>query len=162
MRFIGKNIYSLFMANELLSMRATPIHILIESSKFKKVFNAPIVLINNQSILAGTFNIAPETNNSDGKFNVTIFCHPDRKLLVACIFKVMRGEIPREDPYFLSFETSHLYLENLNREKKVQFFGDGEIFEDDHCFDIHIAKSALKVYAHKRPCLQGEEIEKLH
>ena len=157
MKMTGKRIYSLFLGRELLSMRHRPTHFLIESLEFSKIVNAPIVLINNQAILAGTFNIAPETNNADGKFNVTIFCHPNKKLLVQSILGVMKGKVPKDDPYFISFETDHVYIENLSKEKNVQFFGDGEIIEEGQSYDIRIAKEALKVYSHKRACLTVEE-----
>lgn len=147
MRLSGKNIYSFFIAQELLSMRFKTYDIFLDSKELTGNFKACAVLINNQSRLAGTFDVAPSTANDDGLFNVTILTHPNRNKLISCIIKIALGQYPHDDPHFISYETSSLKLVN-NDDCHLDFFGDGEVFKSSKEFDISISKKALKVFSY--------------
>lgn len=149
MKASGKSIYSFFVAQELLSVNFDQYHLDITSKEFSGKIKTSCILVNNQPMLAGTFNIAPKTNNSDGKFNVSILTHDSRQKLIQCILQIAKGSLPIDDPNFISFETDKLNIQNLSKGKNPQFFGDGEILhsEETDSFDIEIEKDALKVYS---------------
>ncbi|MBT3585779.1 MAG: hypothetical protein HN509_12815 [Halobacteriovoraceae bacterium] len=147
MKFSGKKIYSFLVAQELLGPAFESYDLLVRSKEFSGQVHASAILINNQPVLAGTFEIAPFTSNSDGKFNVTLLTHPSKQRLIRCVLQVASGQIPKNDPHFTTFETESLEIENLNPEKNVKFFGDGEIFENENKWNISIEPSALKVYS---------------
>ncbi len=148
MKLTGKNIYTLIAGIELLGMSFDYDSLHLECEEFSGQVNCVALLVNNQPTLAGTFHVAPETNNQDGKFNVVILTHPSKRMLIRCVLRVRRGFIPKDDPHFMSFETKRLKVKNLNPSKKVKFFGDGEIFsENQNNWDITIEPKALKVYS---------------
>lgn len=149
MKFSGKSVYSFFMAHELFGFKFEPFSLDIESDQFSGKVKTSCILINNQPMLAGTFNIAPQTNNSDGLVNVSILTHSSRQGLIRCIINIAKGEHPIRDKDFISFETSALKIRNLNRDKKLDFFGDGEILhsEEIDMFDITVERNALRVYS---------------
>lgn len=149
MKFSGKSIYSFFVAQELLSVNFEEYHLDIKSKEFKGEVKTSCILVNNQPMLAGTFNIAPKTNNADGKVNVSILTHDSRQKLIQCILRIAKGDLPVRDPNFISFETDQLSIKNLTPGRKLEFFGDGEILhsEETDTFDISVEKDALKVYS---------------
>jgi len=147
MRFSGNKIYSLFLGFEIVGHTLRYYNLKLKSPDFNDQVKAVAILVNNQSTLAGSFVVAPHTNNSDGKFNVSIFTHPTKQDLVKALLEVSRGQIPQEDPYFTSFETTHLEIENLSPDQNISFFGDGEVFPSTNRWDISIEKQALTVYA---------------
>lgn len=148
MKLSGKKIYSIFIAQELMGINLEYYNLKLKSNEFTGQTNCSALLINNQPVLAGTFKIAPETLNNDGKFNVTILSHPNRQRLIQCMLTVASGNLPVNDPYFQSFETDSLEIENLNPEKEVPFFGDGEVFDNERQkWNITVSKNALKVYS---------------
>jgi diacylglycerol kinase family enzyme len=158
MKFSGKKIYSFFVVQELLSVDFDYYDLQIESKEFNDIVRAATILINNQPILAGTFNIAPKTRNDDGKFNVSILTHSSRARLVQCVYNISQGQVPTNDPDFISFETTDVKIKNLDKQKAVNFFGDGEIFKFDESdgpvneWHIAIEKMALKVYSREADC----------
>ncbi|MBK22583.1 MAG: hypothetical protein CME70_01145 [Halobacteriovorax sp.] len=149
MKFSGKSIYSFFVAQELLGVNFEEYNLEIESKEFSGNVKSSCILVNNQPMLAGTFNIAPKTNNNDGKFNVSILTHDSRQKLIQCILQVAKGNLPIDDPNFISFESEKISIKNLTPNKKLEFFGDGEILhsEESEVFDIEVEKDALKVYS---------------
>lgn len=148
MKITGNKIYSLFVARELILQSFSHYHLLVEAREFTKEVNAVALLVNNQPVLAGTFNIAPETKNDDGLFNVTILTHHNFFSLVKCIIRIVKGDLPTDDPDFITFETDHLHMKSLNGDA-VDFFGDGEIFDKTNEWDVTIEKRALRVFAKK-------------
>lgn len=149
MKFSGKSIYSFFVAQELMNLNFEEYHLDIQSKEFSGEVKTSCILVNNQPMLAGTFNIAPQTNNSDGKFNVSILTHESRQKLIQCILQIAKGDLPVNDPNFISFESDKIQIKNLTPGKKLEFFGDGEILHSDESeiFDIEVERDALKVYS---------------
>lgn len=147
LKVIGKKIYGLKFLSELL-LKPLTLHSLYVDSKdcplLDKRVKTPMLFINNQSKLAGSFNIAPETKNDDGKFNVTIFLHQNKiSLLLSCL-QFFLGKYPKNDPKIISFETDHCTLTKLD-EKPCLFFGDGEIFKEEKEYQISIKPKSLNV-----------------
>ena len=147
MKFSGDKIYSLFLGYEILSDSLEYYNLDIKSPKFNGEVEAVAVLVNNQSTLAGSFIVAPGTSNSDGKFNVSLFTHPTKKALLKALIEVSRGTLPKSDPYYTSFETTELEINNLNPDRSISFFGDGEVFTPSNRWEIRIEEKALTVYA---------------
>lgn len=149
MKLSGKNIYSMFLAKELLAKDIVSEDYEIQSEEFNGVISSPLILINNQPTLAGTFNIAPLTDHQDGTANVTIFTHQNRIELVQAILKVLRNEDLSQDKKIISLETKKMKIKLLNDKRKLSFFGDGEIFEEANSWDISVLERCLSVYSPK-------------
>lgn len=148
MKLTGKKIYSLFVAQEMLSLNSKMYHLNIKSNEMNGQFHCHALLINNQPVIAGTFHVAPKTKNDDGKFNVTILTHKNKFDLVRALIQVAQGIPVEGDPHFISFETDSLVVENLEKNKPISFFGDGEVFEEhDQVWNISIKPQSLKVYS---------------
>lgn len=145
MKLSGKGIYSMFLAKKFLAETIHSHKFKIESKEFSETIIAPLILINNQPILANTFEIAPYTTHNDGKFNITIFKHTNRLELIQCLIKILMGNIPQEDPNLISFETQELKIEQLDG-KQLSFFGDGEIFPETTTWTIKIHPQFLSVF----------------
>ncbi len=147
MRLTGKKIYSAMLATELLRPELKRYTVKFESEEFNDEVTAPIILINNQPVLAGTFFIAPKTLNNDGKFNVSILKHASRANLIECITKIALQVPINNDPDFIQFETKKIKIKSSNPNSPFPFFGDGEVFKAESEYDIEIAPKALKVYS---------------
>lgn len=153
MKFSGNKIYSFFIASELMSLDLEKYSLEVKSKQFNGVVDCSALLINNQPIIAGTFNVAPETMHNDGRFNVTIVKYTNKAKLVKTMISLASGVIPENDPDFITFETDSLSLKNVG-EKPLNFFGDGEIFEEEsktQSWDIDIKPLALKLFS---PCTE--------
>jgi len=148
MKITGKKIYSLFVAQEMLSLKSKMYHLNINSKELSGQYRCHALLINNQAVIAGTFHVAPQTRNADGKFNVTILTHTNRFDLVRTLIQVSQGIAIEGDPHFISFETDSLEVENLEPQRKISFFGDGEVFqENEQKWKISVVPQSLKVYS---------------
>ena len=147
MQFSGKNIYSLFVAKKLLSKEISSYKFNIESLEFNETFESPLILINNQPVIAGSFEVAPYTNHQDGKVNVTIFKHKNRLELLSCILKIMQSKYPSDDKNLVSFETEHLTIRLLEGANELSFFGDGEVFGSDIKWEVRCHPRFLNVFS---------------
>jgi diacylglycerol kinase family enzyme len=149
MKFSGKNIYSLFITKKLLNNEITAHKFKIESEEFNEVLCSPLLLINNQPTLAGSFEVAPGTNHQDGKFNVLIFKHENRLELISCILNIMKGQFPKNDKNLISLETEHVKISLLDNNNGLNFFGDGEVFSKSTHWDIKCYPQFLNVFSPK-------------
>lgn len=149
MKFSGKNIYSLFVAKKLLAREIASYKFKIDSDEFNDVFYAPLILINNQPVLGGSFEVAPHTNHQDGKVNVTIFKHQNRLDLISCVLKIMQGNYPTDDKNLISFETEQLNISLLDGADILSFFGDGEVFGPEKNWSIRCHPNFLNVFSPK-------------
>ena len=147
MQFSGNKIYSLFLGYEILTDSLEYYDLELNSPNFNLQEKVVAVLVNNQSTLAGSFIVAPETHNDDGFFNVSLFTHPNKKDLIKALLELSKGNLPKNDPHFKSYETSELEIINNNPEKVISFFGDGEVFSPSNRWEIKVESKALTVYA---------------
>lgn len=145
MKLSGKGIYSLFLAKKFLAETIHSYQFKIESKEFSDTLTTSLILINNQPILANTFEVAPNTNHNDGTFNVTIFKHSNRLELVRCLVQILLGTIPTDDPNLVIFETQDLKIDLIDT-GKLSFFGDGEIFSEANSWKIRIHPEYLSVF----------------
>jgi diacylglycerol kinase family enzyme len=149
MKYSGKSIYSLFLAKKFLAETIHSFNFKLESKEFNESFVSSLILINNQPILANTFEVAPLTGHCDGTFNVTIFKHTNRLELIHCLVKILMGNIPQDDPNLVVFETKELKIDLLEN-KPLAFFGDGEIFKEATSWEIKIHPEFLSVFDFKK------------
>lgn len=144
MTHLGHRIYSTVLGVKLLSGETAPYKLQIRSKEFSGVVDTPVLLVNNQPYLAGSFPVAPQTNNQDGKFNVTIFFHRKLVDLALAIDRVRRHIPPIYDPNVISFETEEIEIRSLVPNMKPYFFGDGESMGSSDLFRISILPKALR------------------
>jgi diacylglycerol kinase family enzyme len=149
MKNVGASVYSSVLVKELLfGLKEYEIH--VESPDYPrldKIVKTPMIMVNNQSLVGGDFLIAPNTKNNDGKFNVTIFTHPNKLSLLNCIKKLSNGDFPTNDKHLIQFETDTLSLTHVGDEE-LAFLADGEILEKNKYFEISVQKEAIEVYSH--------------
>lgn len=150
MKMTGKRIYPFFAATEIIDPKLPYYKLKLKSSEFVGVVSTPGLLINNQSRLGGSFQVAPHTQNDDGRFNVTAFTHKNRGQLIQCLWAMGQGKDLSDDPKVINFETDRLEVELMGHED-VSFFGDGEILSKTKSWQIEVLPQSLLVYA------QGEK-----
>lgn len=152
MKGMGANIYPLIFTKEMVFGKMKRYNLMFECADLPlldPVISTPLVLINNQSTLGGKFHVAPNTKNSDGKFNVTIFMHKTKKELLQCSYNLYSGNFPFHDENLVSFETDKLVINNLD-EGPLTFFGDGEILEQNQILNIEALPQAMEVCAYDK------------
>lgn len=149
MKMSGKNVYSIFIAKKLLNKEIRNYKFKINSAEFNDVVETPLILVNNQPVLGGSFEVAPHTDHADGTFNITILKHSNRLELITCLVNIMRGQFPGDDKNIVSFETSEINIELLEGAKNLSFFGDGEIFKSANKWHIKCVPNALSVFSPK-------------
>jgi diacylglycerol kinase (ATP) len=145
MSHLGHRIYSTVLGVKLLKGETAPYRFEIKSKEFSGMIETPVLLVNNQPYLAGSFPVAPQTNNQDGHFNVTIFFHRKLVDLALAIDRVRRHIPPVYDPNIVSFETEEIEIRNLDPQINAAFFGDGEAMGSSTCFNISILPKALRI-----------------
>ena len=151
MKTIGKETYSLVYAQKMLTKPYHARRVFIQSKDsplLEPRVSTPMILINNQEFIGGKFQVAPNTVNNDGKFNVTIFLHKNRMDFLKCTLMMMQGKCPTNDKDLISFETDDLSLISLDHQP-LTFFGDGEIFQESKELNISINPQALEVCTYK-------------
>lgn len=146
MKYTGKNIYSFLAATEFIGLEMAQYQFKITSEEYCGVLECPGILVNNQSLLGGRFQVAPGTDNTDGTFNLMAFTHKSKRRLIHCLWQMAMGE-NFEDPHIVSFETKKATIELMDG-PELSFFGDGEIFEKGKSWDIEVLPSSLLVYGH--------------
>ncbi len=148
MKYSGKSVYSFFAASELIDLKFTRYKFKIESEEFNGIVEGPAILINNQKVLGGSFVVAPDADNTDGRLNVVLFKHKNRAQVLQCLWNMSKGNDMTKDPNFISFETKKMKVEVLDcNVKNVDFFGDGEIFQGEtKSWDIEVLPQSLLVY----------------
>ena len=148
MKLSGKSIYSIFLAKKLLNKEIKSYKFKIQANEYSDTIMSSLILINNQPALGGDFVVAPNTNNQDGKINITIFKHQNRIELIQCILKILNGNYPSDDKNLVSFETDKAKIDLID-DKKIAFFGDGEIFGQETSWDIRCHPGFLSVFSPK-------------
>lgn len=151
MKTLGKQTYSLIYAQQMLAKPFLPRPVLVESPDSPLLdprVQTALILVNNQEYIGGKFQVAPNTKNNDGKFNVAILTHTNRIDFMKCTLQMLSGMYPKNDKNLISFETDKLILNSLD-DKPLEFFGDGELFPPNHILNIGIEKQALEVCTYK-------------
>ena len=149
MKFSGKNVYSLFIAKKMLNKEITSYKFKISSKEYNDIVMSPLVLVNNQPMLAGSFEVAPNTNHQDGTINIMILKHENRLELINCLLKILGGDFPHNDKNLITFETQEAQIDLLEGADELSFFGDGEILNKASSWKIKCHPGALTVFSPK-------------
>ena len=149
LKLSGKHAYQAVFAKHIMSSRFNTHKVIMDSPDFplaNKEVCSPLILINNQPKLAGSLHVAPDTKNTDGKFNVTIFTHDNRVDFLRTALVFLTGGYPEDDKRLIRFETDTLKLSSRSG-SPLSFFGDGEIWEPSQEINISIMPQGLEVYS---------------
>lgn len=149
LRLFKHKIYTLVLSFFALRPKLEYHHIMLTTDSESQELRTPFVFILNQSKIAGSVEIAPESANDDGLFHIVAFTHANRIKLLQSFVKILLGEIPCDDCDFHSFKTSRATLNVING-NEVTYFGDGEVIGKGHTFEIEIVPKSLKVYLAQR------------
>jgi diacylglycerol kinase (ATP) len=153
---IGHPMYTLILGLKLLGSPQKKYRLRLSCEEFSGELESPLLMINNQPSVAGSFKIAPDTRNDDGKFNVSIFTHHHLCQLLTGLYRVRQHIPPANDPRMRSFETDHLQIELLgDTDQNMAFYGDGELLTSARRLEIGIKPRSLRVYSHQLPCLSA-------
>ena len=161
MKGMGANIYPLIFTKEMVFGRVKKYKLMLECPDMPlldPVVETPLLLINNQRVLGGKFHVAPNTKNGDGKFNVTIFTHKNKKDLLQCSYNLYSGNFPYHDENLISFETDRIVINNLEQDP-LTFFGDGEILERSQILDIQAVPQALEVCSYRDSMIKSSSYD---
>lgn len=149
LKLSGKHAYQAVFAKHILSSKFNLHQVRMDSPDFplsNKEVQSPLILINNQPKLAGSLHVAPETRNTDGKFNVTIFTHDNRIDFLRTAMVFLTGGYPEDDKRLIRFETDSLKLTSLSG-SPLSFFGDGETWHPSQEIDVSVLHQGLEVYS---------------
>ncbi len=151
MKLLGGRVYSLMLGIELFVGSYKKYRFSVSGPELPidgKELRCPMILVNNQAVLGNSFRIAPETSNTDGRFNVTIFTHKNKLSFLKCVVMVkILGIIPKESPDFIAFETNSIEIKALDSE--MVFFGDGEQLVKSNHFNIGIKHQNMELISKK-------------
>lgn len=148
MKISGKNIYSIFLAKKLLLKNLEAYKFQLNYNNKEEIVHSPLILINNQPILGGNFEVAPMTSHNDGKFNLTIFKHTNRLELINCLVRILNNDFPKDDKNLQVIELEEVKIKKLEG-SQLSFFGDGEVFEKSQTWDIKLYPNFLTVFSPK-------------
>lgn len=146
MSALHHHVYSMLLGVNLLTRTFRYYSVAIESDEFSGEVKTPMIFINNQPYIAGTFPIAPGTQNDDGKFNVTVFRHDRYIDLIAAVYRVHQNLPMDHDRNVISFETTRVGIHSLEPTRELVFYGDGECLARSKSIEATIRPRALTVF----------------
>ncbi|MCX6130005.1 MAG: diacylglycerol kinase family protein [Proteobacteria bacterium] len=155
MTSVGHPMYSLILGLKVLTRQHRNYHLRLSSPDFCGDVHTPLLMVNNQPSIAGSFQIAPHTRNDDGRFNVTVHTHQDLCQLLASFYRTRQHIPPENDPKILSFETDRLSIEVLDEDSSLAFYGDGEPLASGRQLEIGIKPRSLRVYTDHLPSFEN-------
>lgn len=145
MRKLGQRIYTATAVSAISTWKQSYWELEMNSpmtGTFKT--NAPIIFINNQSRLGGSFKMS-HTFNTDGAFNVLLAEAPSTFSQVKALLDLRKGLTGLESNN-KSFESQNLEIRSLCKDRGLTFFGDGEILiRDAEKLNIKCLASSLKL-----------------
>ena len=100
------------------------------------------LMVDNQPFLGKNFLISPGASNDDGVLDACLVENSiSRRKILSLVLKVMRGK----HTTLRTVRTGRFRELTVLAEKPIRFFGDGQVFEEGHRFEIHLLPGALKV-----------------
>jgi diacylglycerol kinase family enzyme len=123
---LGKELYQLFLIKEFVFPAEHIRRLRLEFDDEVMDVETALIMVNNQAVVGGSFQIAPQTKNDDGTFCVSIFTDRDGAALARTTALVRQG---RPAASVRQRETSSLVMRALDGQP-LRFFGDGELLQD--------------------------------
>jgi YegS/Rv2252/BmrU family lipid kinase len=145
MRLLKNRTYDLFLAINIFKPNLTFYNVKINCDGKESIYRATMIVILNQEKIAGKLKIIEGSTNNDGTFEVAVFAHSNRLSLSQCIGQIVLGQVPKNDPSFITFQAKALTISSLDG-NPVPFWGDGEVFNLSSTYEIEIIPEALQVY----------------
>lgn len=101
------------------------------------------VLVASSKKVGKSFHLAPVSEMDDGRFELILFPKVDRKRLLQTVILAQRGRL---------FDVPEIRYIQVTRaeiacDRRVRFFGDGEILEHGEHFALSIAPEPVKIMA---------------
>ncbi len=147
---MGSLVYIAMLLETLRSWEQQNWDLEVELPENKQISSAaPFILVNNQPLLGNNFLTAPYTSNSDGLVNLLMIESKTKISQLHEILKVYQEKL-RESDIVKSLEVSHFTIKTLNPDRKINFFGDGEIlFRNVSKLNVRCLKQKLTVMVQK-------------
>ncbi len=142
-RRLGSRIYHLVAAQMIVMRRLVCEDVTIEitpprgGSHEQVRCQSALILVANQPTVAGTLRVSPRSHTNDGFFELCIFRARDRVELLAALAKLLAG-VPVD-----GIEVHTASAARLRVDRKMTFFGDGEILTEADTFEIAVAPGAI-------------------
>ncbi len=145
-RKLGSFVYIAMLLETLRVWEQSGWHLDLEFKDGKKITTiAPFILINNQPYLGKNFLTAPYTSNNDGLINLLLIESTTRLSQLMEVAKVYQGNLAESD-IVKSYEVPEMTLRSKNPQRKITFFGDGEIlFREADEISIRCLPQALTI-----------------
>ncbi len=125
MKLVGSQVYSFILALKLLP-RLKFREYVVKHDNGEGVYKASFIMVCNQPVIGGQFNVAPETKTGDGKFNISIFTHKKKSKLIKAILKLKAKDFwQNTDEELVHIESSKARIRSVDQ-KNIVFFGDGD------------------------------------
>ncbi|HOZ53972.1 MAG TPA: diacylglycerol kinase family protein [Bacilli bacterium] len=134
--------------NELVFNKVHQIPFYMETKKFNIEETAAIILITNQSRVAGFDNFIKDSVVDDGEFEVSILAAKDNIDVIKSIIKNLKSGLSNNKNY-LKFHTNHV---SFMFEYEPEFCIDGDKYDGNtRRVDINIGKTKVLVPLHRKP-----------
>ncbi len=115
------------------------------SEELNEVVHTSILMVCNQSTLAGNLKVAPDQTPHQEEFTVLFHRNPCG---AGTLRSLARMKLGRMDSLFRSFKTKCLRIVSLNGEA-IQAFGDGEILSSSPSLDFSIHPKKLRIFSER-------------
>ncbi|MBU6153597.1 MAG: hypothetical protein KGP28_04780 [Bdellovibrionales bacterium] len=136
-------IYSLLATRAMIRNWGKGHLVRLISDEVNEVVHTSILMVCNQSTLAGNLRVAPGQTPDQDTFTVLYHRDPCGTSTLKALAKMKIGQL---DSTFRSFRTSRLRIESLNGEP-LQAFGDGEILTSRPTLDFGIHPKRLRIFS---------------
>ncbi|HZD59309.1 MAG TPA: diacylglycerol kinase family protein [Anaerolineae bacterium] len=145
-RFLGSNIYSAYAIYQILFKPESRGGFRLRGDDLKRDVRLWNLFVGNQAVLGKNFLIHPGAANDDGLLDVCIIGEQNSKLRqFATLLVTMKGKHLAQ-PYVEAYRAKRL---TIDCEKRLQFFGDGELISSSPPFNIEIVPKALHIMVPK-------------
>ncbi len=101
------------------------------------------VVVTSSKKVGKSFHLTPASEMDDGRFELILFPRMRRSRLLQSVLQAQRGKL-LEMPEIQWLQVTHATIET---DRRVRFFGDGEILEHGTRFEVGIAATPVKIMA---------------
>ncbi len=150
--------YSAALGGHLALGRLRFYQVHVESDGYTGDVQTPLLLVNNQGKLGGSFPVAPHTHNNDGTFNVLMFTHTSAISFIQAVYRIKQGLPVDHDPNVVSFESKEIEITSMKPTQDLRFFGDGEFIANGSTLKIKVHPKALHVFRPLSPTYEPPDV----
>jgi diacylglycerol kinase family enzyme len=136
-------IYSLLAVKRIISSWGMGHRVRISSDEFSQTIETSVLMICNQSKLAGNLTVAPDQTPHSKTFTIL---HHQEKSGFSTLKSLLAMKLGRLNQSFKTFKTEKLVLESLNGEP-LSVFGDGEILTSGTRLEFMRHPKKLRIFS---------------